>query len=389
MAASENPLSNADAGAVPNGGEDDVSSAPTPPVSHRENLPLIDALRGLAAPGVMFCHVHTPGTAVPSGAVFVDVFMAISGFLMTHHYILREKREPWDKPLTAGLFYTRRFFRIAPLYYAALLYLFAFYWADVKAQPEAPWWNAVQHVTFIFGFLPASAWTQMPDWSLALEMQFYLVFPLLMIWIRRSGPLPLIWTAAALAWLANHFFNLYTPEPRGILGNYMQPSVLPFKFTLFTLGMLTALIYWKRVRRSWWMLALVTAACAIPYRHGHSWLVVGVLGLSLVALAVPGFQNYAQAVLTGLDEFCRNRFFHLLAEASYSVYLFHEFALRLVTDHFGNFLMDRSPRAHWWFVFATGLVVVYLMAGVLHWAIEKPGIALGKWLCRRMLPRRV
>jgi peptidoglycan/LPS O-acetylase OafA/YrhL len=113
------------------------------------------------------------------------------------------------------------------------------------------------------------------------------------------------------------------------------------------------------------------------------------LGLSLVALAAPGIQNNAQAVLTWLNEFCRNWFFHGLAEASYAVYLFHEFALRWVADHFGNVLMDRGPRAHWLFVFGTGLVVVYLMAGVLHWAIEKPGIALGKWLCRRMVARRV
>jgi peptidoglycan/LPS O-acetylase OafA/YrhL len=367
--------------------EDDVSSAPTPPLAKKENLPLIDALRGLCAPGVFFCHVHTPGTTVPSGAVFVDIFMAISGFLMTHHYILREEREPWNHPLTPVLFYIRRFFRIVPLYYAALLYFFVFYWGDAQQQPASIAWNIVQHVTFIFGFLPEPAWTQMPDWSLSLEMQFYFVFSLLMIWIMRMGPLPVILLSATLAWLFNASFNLYTAK-LGPLGYYLQPSILPFKFTLFTMGMLTALIYWRRIRYSWLTLTMVTLGCAVPYRHGHSWFVIGVLGLSLTVHAAPRTAYLAIRCFSALNEFCRNRFFHFLAETSYAIYLIHEFVLRVVMEKIGNWLMD-SPKAHWWLVCCLGLVVAYSVAYLVQYLIEKPGITLGRHICRSLVSRNV
>lgn len=110
---------------------------------------------------------------IRSHAAAVDIFMFISGFLMTYHYRLREDREPWGSPSTWLKFYTRRFFRLAPVYYLILAITLIFRnnlyhayltttttfpppWAHLlNLSPNPPawsWGSVVTHFTFLFGF---------------------------------------------------------------------------------------------------------------------------------------------------------------------------------------------------------------------------------------------
>ncbi|WP_352458966.1 MULTISPECIES: acyltransferase family protein [unclassified Mesorhizobium] len=50
----------------------------------------------------------------------VDLFIMLSGFLMVFHYQLRQEKEPWQRPETWLKFWTRRYFRIAPVFYVML-----------------------------------------------------------------------------------------------------------------------------------------------------------------------------------------------------------------------------------------------------------------------------
>jgi peptidoglycan/LPS O-acetylase OafA/YrhL len=149
---------------------------------------------------------------MPPGAVAVDLFMLVSGFLMSSNYHARAEIEPWDAPSTWLTFYTRRFFRIAPLYYVALAFAMLFgnqysILTDITVKAYPPPWasslpldpvhrhpslvNALLHVSFLFGFLPTFASNNvLPDWSLELEMQFCAVFRFLMLFMRRLGFLP-------------------------------------------------------------------------------------------------------------------------------------------------------------------------------------------------------
>lgn len=348
------------------------------------NIALLDALRGLSALGVLVSHVHTTGSGQRSGAVFVDIFMVISGFLMTHHYILREDKEPWESGTTVQKFYLRRFFRIAPLYYCCLIYYFLSSWNEAIAQRDSVAWNAIQHFTFVFGFLPDPASTGMPDWSIGLEMQFYLVFPLLMLWVGRSGPVPLVILAGFISFAANRLLGVYPTDTPGLLGLYVEPNLLPLKFTLFTYGMLAAYFYWKRIKLAWPFIGLLAIASALPYKHGHSWFVMSVLGFVLMATQMPLIQSYARSGLSLVNDFCKNRLFHLLAEYSYAVYLIHGFAFRFVENRFGDVLLNRGPLYHWLFVLAMALIITYPLAFLLQHFIEKPGIDLGRRLCSRL-----
>ena len=78
----------------------------------------LDGLRGGAALWVLIGHATIlTGTRIPilsKPDLAVDLFMMLSGFLMCFHYLERRETEPWHRRSTWTLFWTRRFFRIAP-----------------------------------------------------------------------------------------------------------------------------------------------------------------------------------------------------------------------------------------------------------------------------------
>jgi peptidoglycan/LPS O-acetylase OafA/YrhL len=95
------------------------------PSQNPARLPFFDGIRGYASLWVMLGHFSTrTGFVIPildSPGIAVDLFMIVSGFLMTQHFFIRRELEPWQSPRTWLIFYIRRFFRIAPLYYSLLI----------------------------------------------------------------------------------------------------------------------------------------------------------------------------------------------------------------------------------------------------------------------------
>ena len=84
----------------------------------------LDGLRGVAALWVLLGHMmiltgfRLPLMSKPD--LGVDLFILLSGFLMMFQYRLRAGREDWNAPGTWTAFWTRRFFRLAPLFYVTL-----------------------------------------------------------------------------------------------------------------------------------------------------------------------------------------------------------------------------------------------------------------------------
>lgn len=142
-------------------------------------VPALDGLRGLAVLLVLGVHASQPlgwDAATPLGAGWlgVDLFFVLSGYLITG--ILLATRE---RPGYFRVFYARRVLRIFPLYYltlgAALL-------AGTLAGRE--WWYALYlaNVSVV-----RDGWPHAPIqvvWSLAVEEQFYLVWPLVVLLVR-------------------------------------------------------------------------------------------------------------------------------------------------------------------------------------------------------------
>ncbi|MDQ3839630.1 MAG: acyltransferase [Thermoproteota archaeon] len=89
------------------------------------HLPFLDGLRGVAALWVFISHIMLlTGSYIPilsKGELAVDLFMVLSGILITHNYLIKEDHEPWYSMGTWVNFWIRRVFRIAPVYYVMLV----------------------------------------------------------------------------------------------------------------------------------------------------------------------------------------------------------------------------------------------------------------------------
>ena len=234
-------------------------------------LGFLDSVRGLMAVWVMLGHISTAVGATlpiiklhPTG---VDIFIILSGFLMVYNYNLRCSAEPWESFSTWRSFWIRRFFRIAPVYYVCftavwLLGPLYIQWQhSLAVQYQHPWmidplspsspvsWNSsisslLAHLTFLFGVIPSLTVTSpLPDWSLGLEMQYYAVFPLVMLLWKRGKWLPLAVGIYAVGYLSKHLLGLGMGEGGsvGILTyTFPMASFLGFKISVFLIGMLLA-----------------------------------------------------------------------------------------------------------------------------------------------------
>lgn len=151
-------------------------------IQNKKSSPLpfykqIDGLRCFCVLGVLFQHFLDPQLAnyFYSGNIGVDFFFVISGFLITENLI---KLKTENNPKRAlSIFYTRRILRIFPLYYLYLGLIILFYYEEVKSVIA---WGLLYVVNFFFlanDNIPVAGHL----WSLAVEEQFYLVWPFIIL----------------------------------------------------------------------------------------------------------------------------------------------------------------------------------------------------------------
>ncbi len=164
----------------------------------------IDGLRAVAVLPVVLYHAGAPG--VPGGFVGVDVFFVISGFLITR--ILA--REMDDGRLSIARFYERRARRILPALMAMLAVSLAAGWflllpgeLEDLAKSGLATTLFVSNLWFLRTldyFAPAAELLPLlHTWSLAVEEQFYIVFPLLLLLLQRRTRGTLVAVVAALS----------------------------------------------------------------------------------------------------------------------------------------------------------------------------------------------
>lgn len=157
--------------------------------SARARFGSLDGLRFLAVVPVVFHHATPrplPGI-LGKGPLGVDLFFAISGFLITT-LLLREHARTGSVDVRA--FYVRRARRILPLYYAVLALTVVRALSLAEASPvrahffESLPFFATFTTTWFVDFAVPHPVLFAYSWSLAVEEQFYAVFP----WIVRRGP---------------------------------------------------------------------------------------------------------------------------------------------------------------------------------------------------------
>ncbi|MFN7977685.1 MAG: acyltransferase family protein [Vicinamibacterales bacterium] len=158
--------------------------------------PQLDGLRAVAVAAVAYSHwLPSWQFGVPFGAG-VHLFFVLSGFLITR--ILIGLREAPSRPAAIGRFFARRALRLFPAFYTVL----ACAWIADVPLARATWtWHASYLSNVYIAGLAAWQGHFSHFWSLAVEEQFYLLWPWIVVWMptRALAPALVITTLAGPA----------------------------------------------------------------------------------------------------------------------------------------------------------------------------------------------
>ncbi len=153
--------------------------------ARNEHRPYLDGLRGVAVLAVVAFHAVPLPWWLPSGARGVDLFFVLSGFCLSAPFLR-------GKPLDIGQFLVRRWWRIGPPYYVALI-VFIVLGTTSFGYPSivtSQWRYAGVQIWPDFGLLtiPSAPVHNLAFWTLGVEARWYLVAPFLILLFRRSRP---------------------------------------------------------------------------------------------------------------------------------------------------------------------------------------------------------
>jgi len=309
----------------------------SPQRSHAPRVSELDGLRGIAILMVL-CFHYTP----TSGPLFffahpfqfgwagVDLFFVLSGYLITGILI-----DSVGRPHYYRNFIIRRCLRIFPAYYLSLVICCILTYYPYPPHPgeflRAGGWWYVSYLGNVRVFLD-SAWPGLailtPLWSLQVEEQYYLSFPLL-VWAVNRKMLAKILAVSVVGALALRI-ALAVAMPKNAFGAY---TLMPCRMDPLAMGGLIAIAQRDRpdwLQKSWigWMtlFSAATFAAIVWYYHDSSPWPAGLRTLGYTALdlmfagIVVMLMGWRQPFLLKL---CRLRFLRWLGTISYGLYLLH------------------------------------------------------------------
>jgi peptidoglycan/LPS O-acetylase OafA/YrhL len=300
-----------------------------------QRFALVDTLRGFAALFVMFHHAFEAGhvaglmTNLPKrvshlmrqGDVGVAVFFVLSGFAISHSLASSRVTLPF-----VGRFMLRRSLRLEPPYWLAiaLVICFAHLSARVlsKQMPLFPPGQIAAHIFYLQEIL-GYPHINIVFWTLCQEVQFYLVYVLLLALSRNDPARPMQGRATALTFAAAALISLLWPL--GILtdgpwsGSYLPLTEGPLSGSFLPLWygfLLSSGAYWA------WRYPAI-----IPYylAYGAVLLVAGVLHSDYftTACALTSLLLWVSAISGQVYSACSWRWIQMLGAISYSLYLTH------------------------------------------------------------------
>ncbi len=337
-----------------------------------KKIPQLNAVRGLAVFLVLLHNTDVyPSLHLEfiskNGWMGVDLFFVLSGFLITG-ILLDTKQGQYFKN-----FYARRCLRIWPLYYSALFFMFVILPLMRPSEAHiifearsAPWWA---YPIFLQNFLvpvPTMATGLLGvTWSLAVEEQFYLVWPLVVRFCSKTQlcriAIAVICISPALRfYLSLHHINIYS-NTFCRLDGLMAGALLAL--VLRSPGFVSS----KFVTPAWIIfLASVPIALMIEALHAR-WIgfsFVALASVSFVYLSLFSTQRWLQALMT-------NRFLVYTGTISYGIYVLQKIPL----DAAKALHLDTHPI----FSLLITATATYLIA-ILSWNfLEKPFLKLKRF----------
>ena len=350
----------------------------TEPESWRNRIPSLDGLRGLAVIMVLIAHgLHACEPSVRrvlryagNGTLGVNVFFVLSGFLI-YNLSVREIRKTGS--FNWKMFYLRRVLRIFPCFYLYLGTLFALAAAGLI---QVNWQMMLAASTFSLNY--RHVWDPSGEildysvvghyWTLALEEQFYLTWPLLILLFKRRTLLPVLVTILVAAPFVRGAFYFLTPGSRGYLGSMFHTG-----FDVIAAGVLLGELMGRpaardrllRLASSRLLVAgsvvfLIFVSPILARRLGGTYTMVAgrsleLLAICLVIVAAVSFPG------TATHRFLNWRPLAFIGVLSYSLYIWNALFL---FDH-GRFVP-----------FPLNYACIAVVAVLCHYLVEKPFLRL-------------
>jgi peptidoglycan/LPS O-acetylase OafA/YrhL len=348
----------------------------------------LDGVRGCSAVYVMLHHIYLflfPGFPVNNGPwmlgwlmygqLAVVVFIVVSGFSLG----LAPARSRNDLQHGASTFYHRRAWRILPPYWIALLFSMSIFHFLLPESPS----HAVNLRTFVvYGLLlqdvVPSVSPNAAFWSIAVEAQIYIVFPVMLILSRaRSAKimaLAVLILICVAHWLALHF------QPFSRIDHFTPQLLVGFAFGVWTADEVASPS--PRLRRLplLWIAAGLTAAfwtlCAsigfVAVNDHYFW--IDVLAAFIVAIGFVGFVETRSWVA----EILGSRPLRFLGQFSYSLYLIHAPLVALLITYW---IVPRIGNPLISYLFTASVVAPLVIAAsyLFFLVFERPFLTIRSW----------
>ena len=390
------------------------------PGTEKTWLPGIEALRGVAAMTVVFHHCWSlsdqyakpPDDRIPYywvvegfGLWGVMLFFMLSGYLLADTFWREEKAD-------LRVYAIRRFFRIAPAYYACLTILFLFFASTRLTFSEQGGKQILANATFTQYLFPGTSSSLNVNgalWTLTIEMMLYGFLPLMALAVRyRPWLATLVLVGIGLGWraavaydgdaLRDFYFGPTTLDP-GIQSLFIARQFVG-AVSIFALGILARWLVvrghldrfyaWLPARlgvSSFLLLCIPSIALLYWVEQGVNFrnhLLFTVYDFALMVALVPALllaarpQSFPASPLRSVSTW--------LGERSYSIYLWH-FPIILAVYEMGPGKRPPTTEDMWWRLPAI-LVLTLLVATASYHMVERPGMEYGRRLAKRVSARR-
>lgn len=344
----------------------------------------IDALRGLAIFLVIALHcTQRVSLELPflqyigqNGGKGVQLFYIVSALTLTMSWFSRSEANP-------AYFYIRRFFRIAPLFYIAILFYALSgdrgpqYWAPEGIQA----WQIGLTALFLHGFHPYAINSVVPGgWSIAVEVLFYALYPWLIPYCSSLRKSLLVFGASVLlfyiarplliAWMSPHF----PASSQYLVSDFPYRSILG-QLPTFIFGICVYHLI-KKGRKFSIVAGSIAAAFGLVVLVGA--YVADAAALKKMAenpfLSV--FYLSGMVLLASAFNW-KSKIFEYLGKVSYGGYLSNLAVIGLLGAPVVQDSLSLLP-GHGFLFLMLALVAVTLVSQLLHQFIELPGMNQGK-----------
>jgi peptidoglycan/LPS O-acetylase OafA/YrhL len=331
----------------------------------KPHRPGLDGLRGIGFLLVITAHIPVvPFFMLLQGWAAVWIFLIMSGYLITMLLMREEERAG---RIAFGPFLIKRFFRIVPSYWAAIL----IYWFACYAFEPSPgdYEAFMARLGWFLTFLPEyankngySIFTH--AWTVGVELKFYLFFPPVLFLAIRNANARFAVAAVATALLT-------------VIGTFHAQSYCAILY-----GVMLAFVL-ERPRGYALIARLTRVPVAVPLGLVIALIVLLNYTEQLTVLAVVSTYVMAYIVIQpqAMARVLDWRPLVYLGQRSYGAYLLHFLAIRIGYMIFGN---DTVTAGLVTAVFC--LVVTIPATELMYRAIEEPAVELGKRLLKRMGP---